>query len=260
MPEQCVVLLAGPGPSTNMVFHGLRTGLPGDVHLVSVLEQPVSRRVLLRRRVRRLGVLEVTGQLLFMATILPLLRMRSGRRLEEIKREHGLDDGPIGTVLHHVPSVNSPEAVELLQELDPDVIIVNGTRIIGRKTLESINVPIINTHAGITPAYRGVHGGYWALAEGRPDLVGTTVHRIDEGIDTGAIIDQVTFPVTPSDSFVTYPFLHTAAGLPILLNAVRAALKGEVANRDPDPSLPSALRYHPTLWGYVRNYVKHRAR
>jgi folate-dependent phosphoribosylglycinamide formyltransferase PurN len=35
-----------------------------------------------------------------------------------------------------------------------------------------------------------VHGGYWALAENNPQLVGTTVHFVDTGIDTGEVIEQ----------------------------------------------------------------------
>ncbi len=52
-------------------------------------------------------------------------------------------------------------------------------------------------HAGITLRYRGVHGGYWALAEQHPEWVGTTVHLVDPGIDTGGILAQSTFERVP---------------------------------------------------------------
>ena len=104
-------------------------------------------------------------------------------------------------------------------------------------------------HAGITPAYRGVHGGYWALAEGRTDLVGTTIHLVDEGIDTGGVIEQASFSPTEADTFVTYPYLHTAAGLPPLIEAVRGILRGHAAcapralesDHAPTPLPPHAL-------------------
>jgi folate-dependent phosphoribosylglycinamide formyltransferase PurN len=110
---------------------------------------------------------------------------------------------------------------------------------------------VLNTHAGITPLYRGVHGGYWALAEGRPELAGTTVHFVDEGIDTGRIVDQAFIQVTPDDSFATYPYLHVAAGLSILIPAVERTLAGTLEPRGPRDALPSRLRTHPTLWGYL---------
>ena len=40
-------------------------------------------------------------------------------------------------------------------------------------------------HAGITPQYRGVHGGYWAVVNNDPEHCGVTIHFVDKGIDTG---------------------------------------------------------------------------
>ena len=87
--------------------------------------------------------------------------------------------------------LNTEEGRALLNQLNPDLIIVNGTRIISKKTLESVHSTFINIHTGITPAFRGVHGGYWAVATGKKDLFGTTVHYVDPGVDTGGIIEQV---------------------------------------------------------------------
>ncbi|HEX6640974.1 MAG TPA: formyl transferase, partial [Thermoanaerobaculia bacterium] len=193
----------------------------------------------------------VAGQIAFMLLVEPWLRARGRERIAEIERTHGLDESPIAEPVLHVASVNSDEARAAIRAARPAVVVVNGTRIIGRATLAAIECPIINTHAGITPQYRGVHGAYWALAEGRPDLVGTTVHFVDPGIDTGAVIAQRTFEPTPADSFATYPSLHTAAGLPLLIDAVRDALRGELKAAPPRADLESRLRHHPTLWGYL---------
>jgi phosphoribosylglycinamide formyltransferase-1 len=243
-----VVLLASEGVSSRMVFNALRARFP-EVH--AVVESPVSRGTLARRRLKKLGALTVAGQLAFMALARPWLRRRAAARIREILREHGLDDSPFPPSVTRVPSVNGDEARAALRALDPAVVVVNGTRIIGRETLAAVRCPVLNTHAGITPLYRGVHGGYWALAEGRPELAGTTVHFVDEGIDTGRIVDQAPIAVTPADSIATYPFLHTAAGIRILLPAVERALAGTLQPRTHDTELPSRLRTHPTLWGYL---------
>jgi hypothetical protein len=243
-----VVLLAGDAPQTNTVYHALAREV-SDVRVI--VEAPVPRAELVRRRMKRLGFVCVAGQLLLVGGWLPLLRRSAGRRIEQICREYGLDESPIPVPVTRVPSVNSPEAREALHAADPTVVVVQGTRIIGQETLTCVDAPFINMHAGITPAYRGVHGGYWALSEGRPELAGTTVHLVDEGIDTGSIVAQATFTVTPADSFVTYPYLHLAAGLPILVRAVRALLDGAL-QLDPSRSvLESRLHSHPTLWSYT---------
>jgi folate-dependent phosphoribosylglycinamide formyltransferase PurN len=244
-----IVLLAVAGPSTTAVYHALVQRF-GTVHLI--LEDRVPRRQLLWRRVRRLGPITVLGQLLFMGLVLPVLRRRSAARLREIRAAAGFSDAPVPQAhTTCVRSVNSAEVRELLRRLQPTVVVVNGTRIIGTETLESVAAPFINMHAGITPAYRGVHGGYWALNEGRPDLVGTTIHLVDTGIDTGDILGQATFEVGPEDSFVTYPYLHTAAGLPLLIRTIEEALDGHISAVPAPAGLTSRLRTHPTFWQYL---------
>jgi methionyl-tRNA formyltransferase len=241
-------MLAEDGPSTRMIWHALR-GRWADVPVI--LEAPVSPLALLRRRVRKLGPATVAGQLAFRAAIVPALAAAAARRRRNIVREHRLDESPIDGEVIAVPSVNDPEARAQLRRLEPAVVVVNGTRILGPETLGCVAAPFINTHAGITPFCRGVHGGYWALADGRPDLVGTTVHLVDAGIDTGKVLGQATFRPTPEDSFATYPVLHTAHGIPLLLEAVAAALEGRLAPRAPITDAPSRLRSHPTAWGYL---------
>jgi phosphoribosylglycinamide formyltransferase-1 len=244
-----VVMLATDGPSTRIVYHALAADFPG---LRVIVEEPVSRSLLLKRRARKLGVLPVLGQVAFMGAVLPVLRRAGAARVEAIRREYELDESPLPEdAVVRLASVNSPEARERLRALSPRVVVVNGTRIIGRETLRATDAVFLNLHAGITPAYRGVHGGYWALAEGRPELVGSTVHLVDEGIDTGTVVEQATFTPSSADSFATYPYLHTAAALPALKRAVRAAMDGTLRTRPAPAGLESRLRHHPTAAGYL---------
>lgn len=214
----------------------------------------------MRRRLRRLGLATVAGQLAFLGLAVPTLRWSARGRIREIYRQHGLQNSPPGAVAARVSSVNSAEARTLIQQYQPNVVVVNGTRVISHATLAAITCPIINMHSGITPLYRGVHGGYWALAERRPELAGTTVHLVDRGIDTGTILGQARLQITRRDSFVTYPHLHTAAGLPVLLNAVQRALEGCLSPSAGIPELESRLRYHPTLWGYLYRRLRYGVR
>ncbi len=59
-----VLLLAGPGPSTWIVANALASE---HAELTVVIEQPEPRAVFLRRRVRKLGLPAVAGQVLFQA-------------------------------------------------------------------------------------------------------------------------------------------------------------------------------------------------
>jgi phosphoribosylglycinamide formyltransferase 1 len=246
-----VVLLAGPGEPTHIVFHYLAAHF-ADV--VVVMEQPVPRITLARRRAKRLGWATTLGQVAFVVVALPLLRRRARTRIHTIMAGSGLDSSPVADV-RHVASVNAPETTALLRGLEPSVVVVNGTRIIADAVLRAVPCPFINIHAGITPRYRGVHGGYWALAEGRPDLMGTTVHLVDAGIDTGGVLAWAYFAPARTDTIATYPYRHLADGLPLLVAQVERVLAGETLSRSgsgPEGAdAESRLRWHPTLWGYL---------
>ncbi|MGO8870411.1 MAG: formyl transferase [Acidimicrobiales bacterium] len=245
-----VVLLAGPGDTTDIVANYLRRRVPD---LEVVVEDPPSRIRLARRRAARIGWPTVVGQILFVTLALPVLRRMGRNRIGRIVRDAGLDATPFGGTTH-VTSVNDPATVDLLRGAQPSVVVVNGTRIIAPRVLDAVDCPFVNTHAGITPRYRGAHGGYWALAEGHPELVGTTVHLVDQGIDTGGVLARATFDTAPDDSIATYPYLHLAAGLPLLAAQVGRALAGEPLTPVVEDVPPGGTRLylHPTLWEYLR--------
>jgi folate-dependent phosphoribosylglycinamide formyltransferase PurN len=247
------VLFAGPGDSTNIVYNYLASRF-SDV--VAVVERPVPRMQIARRRAKRLGWLTVSGQMAFVGVGMPFLQWRARGRVAQILENAGLDTTPISDQ-KSVQSVNSLETLTLLQGLEPAAIVVNGTRIISSAVLSSVDSTFVNTHAGITPRYRGVHGGYWALRDHRPDLVGTTVHLVDPGIDTGGVLAQGTFESGPDDSMATYPYLHLACGLPLLGDCVQKIVDGGIPKQveSLDESGDSTLRWHPTLWGYLRGRV-----
>ncbi|MEX2140288.1 MAG: formyl transferase [Pirellulales bacterium] len=252
MTQPCIVLLAGEGTPTCMVYHALRRRFGSAARLEVILERPVSRLHLLKRRAKRLGLVPVLGHVLFMMLAVPLLRFQGRQRIEAIQALYGLDDSVIPEPVLRVASANSAVVVERLRALSPSVVVVNGTRILKPEILSATGAPFINMHAGVTPAYRGVHGGYWALADGRPELVGTTIHLVDEGIDTGDIVKQVIFTPTAADNFATYPYLHIAMGLPALLDAVQAILSHQRPALCAPQTRISRLWHHPTLWSYLK--------
>lgn len=247
-----LVVLGRERESTRIVVNHLRRERP--VHAV-VLEDAPLPMSLIRQRVRRWGWARVAGQVAFQAGVLPLIRRSSRERRKRIACEHNLDDTPIdGLPLRRVASVNSTETIACLGRLAPDVVVVSGTSIISTTVLETLDALFLNVHAGITPTYRGVHGGYWALAQRDPDHFGVTVHSIDRGIDTGPVVSQQRIRPTSADSFATYPLLQLAAGLPLLSNAIAAFESQTLAYRWPEG--PSRQWSHPT----VSEYLRYRAR
>ena len=54
-------------------------------------------------------------------------------------------------------------------------------------------------HGGYLPDYKGNHCIFFAYYERALEKVGSTIHLVAAGVDTGAIIDKLTVPVTAED-------------------------------------------------------------
>jgi folate-dependent phosphoribosylglycinamide formyltransferase PurN len=246
MPAGEVVLLVVDNGLCRIAARRLAAKFPD---LKIIVEQHVPRRSLVRSRLKRFGLAHTAGQLAFIA-FSRCLRRAAAARIAELIAAEGLDpQWPSGAELIEVTSVNAPDTIARLQQLQPKVVLVVGTRIISRRVLASVAAPFINYHDGITPKYRGIHGGYWASAEGDLANFGVTVHLVDPGIDTGEVLYQARLRPSVQDNYATFSYLQIAAALPLLERAAQDALAGTLTPQTVD--LPSQLWSHPTLWGYV---------
>ena len=77
----------------------------------------------------------------------------------------------------------------LLDFLKSDVYIVFGSSYIKGELADFlVEQHAINIHAGVSPYYRGTDCNFWALFDGNPHLVGTTIHLLSKGLDSGPIL------------------------------------------------------------------------
>lgn len=251
-----IAILAIRGRSTNILVNFLKAEFRGD-ELFLIVEKPVSRVSLLKGRVRKLGYLKTGGQLLFMALIIPLIKMRSKQRTERIREAYRLNFKPVDVCINHqVDSVNDAEVVAALDGFAPDVVLVNGTRIIKPHIFSGRPYRFVNTHAGITPMYRGVHGGYWSRWNNDSSNFGSTIHYIDAGVDTGTPLAYCRTEPTDEDTFATYPLIQQAVSLD--------PLKGIIQSISQDVEIPTAVSdspfsrqwYHPTIWEYFSGMLR----
>jgi folate-dependent phosphoribosylglycinamide formyltransferase PurN len=137
---------------------------------------------------------------------------------------------------------------------NPDAVVVFGTRIIKEKILNACNAPFINMHMGITPLYRGVHGGYWALACNDAEHCGVTVHLVDKGIDTGSVIEQRIIHIQKNDNFITYPYIQFGEGIELYSKALKMIDEHCLKTKTVD--LPSKIWSHPTIMEYMKFRIK----
>jgi hypothetical protein len=247
-----IILLLGHGESSKYLYHALKYEF--NISAIAI-ENQSSRLDLVRRRIKKLGFLKVIGQLLFMFIIPPYLRSISKQRINTLKQHYKFEEQAIPEhLIHPLPSVNSVFGLNFLKEQNPDLVLISGTRIISKQILDATSAVFMNIHAGITPAYRGVHGAYWALANNDADRVGVTVHLVDKGIDTGDVLYQKKIGLTSNDNFLTYPLIQLGEGILLLKKAINDFLKDDLHNIKIDKS-QSALWYHPTLLFYLKRRI-----
>ena len=73
--------------------------------------------------------------------------------------------------------------------LKSDIYVVFGSSYIKGSLIDFlISQKAINIHAGVSPYYRGTDCNFWALYDDNPHLVGTTIHLLSKGLDSGPML------------------------------------------------------------------------
>ena len=81
----------------------------------------------------------------------------------------------------------------------PDLIISAGfMKLVGKPFLDAFGGRFLNTHPALLPSFPGTHGARDALAHG-VKIAGCTVFIVDDGVDEGPIVAQVSVPVADDD-------------------------------------------------------------
>jgi methionyl-tRNA formyltransferase len=142
---------------------------------------------------------------------------------------------------HHIPrrevqSVNKPDFVDWLKGNQIDVVVsIAFPKILKQPLLSTPPKGCINYHTALLPRYRGRMPLFWALLNGEPE-VGITVHEMDEGIDSGAIIAQERVGVEPSDSLHDLYIKTTQRGAGVLVKAIQMLAADDPTRLVNDPA------------------------
>jgi folate-dependent phosphoribosylglycinamide formyltransferase PurN len=129
-----------------------------------------------------------------------------------------------------VEDINGADAVAFIERHRPDLILVNGTQLLREPVLalaERTRFGILNLHTGLSPYSRGGNCNLFMLLEGRPEMVGVTVHYIDRGIDSGDIVRTEQVPLRPDDCYETIDVRTFAVGIDATIDAAKAVVRGD---------------------------------
>ena len=130
--------------------------------------------------------------------------------------------------------VRAEEFVKVLEKIAPDIIVVAAFgQIISKEILELPKYGCINVHASLLPAYRGAAPIQWAVINGDKES-GVTIMQMDEGLDTGDMIDKVVVPIEKEETGGSLFDKLSIAGAKLCVK-VMADLEAGVAGRISQP-------------------------
>ena len=142
---------------------------------------------------------------------------RGNKLLQTPVKEYALAQG---LTVYQPQKVKTPEFVELLHELQPELIVVAAFgQFLSKEILELPQYGCINVHASLLPKYRGAAPIQYAIIKGEKES-GVTIMQMDIGMDTGAMLDKV---VVPIEENTTMGELHDALreqGAALLLQVI----------------------------------------
>lgn len=112
--------------------------------------------------------------------------------VKELALEHGI---PV-----YQPKTLKGEYSDVIADLKPDMIVVVAYgRILPKAVIDVPQFGCLNLHVSLLPQYRGAAPIQWSLINGDKQT-GVTVMHIDEGLDTGDIIDVLPIDIEPNET------------------------------------------------------------
>lgn len=134
-------------------------------------------------------------------------------------------------------SVNTPEGVAGLKELNPELLVVAAYgQILSREVLTSAPHGGVNVHASLLPRYRGAAPIARAIANGETKT-GVTIIRMTVGLDAGEMLAQAAVDIGPEETSGELETRLAPLGAKLALEVISQIKKGTAKGIKQDPAL-----------------------
>ena len=164
--------------------------------------------------------------------------------VKECALRHGL------TVLQPLKA-RSPEFVDEIKAINPDVIVVVAFgQIIPSEIIHMPKFGCINVHASLLPKYRGASPIQWTVLDGC-EYSGVTTMLMDEGIDTGDILETATVKLDEKETGGSLFDRLSLVGAKLLVETLDKAEAGQLHPVKQDDSQSSYVRMMDKSFGLM---------
>lgn len=139
----------------------------------------------------------------------------------------------VKAIEHSIPiyqpnSVRTGEALEILKKINPDVIVVVAYgKILPKEILDLPKYGCINGHASLLPKYRGSAPIQWCILNGETET-GVTTMLMDEGIDTGDILETATVNIWEDETAEELFERLSVVSADLMISTLEKLGKGEI--------------------------------
>lgn len=235
-----VVILAGNQPN--------QKGLCNQIAEVCEVSAVVLSRNIARKKPSFQGQMQLLANSAGNVLVGNSLKQAWLRILEEYERQFPeYPDVP----LINVANVNDQETLDALDKYAPDLVVVSGTNLVGKRVIKKAEerLGITNLHTGLSPYVKGAPNcTNWCLATCAFHLIGNTVMWLDAGIDTGAIIatEQTQLDGTESLLDLHRKVLHH--GNDLYVRVLKKLAAGERLPRVPQNSIAQGQTFYNKDW------------
>jgi methionyl-tRNA formyltransferase len=147
------------------------------------------------------------------------------------------------------PERHDEVLLQKIKSLKPDLFLsVYYRKIFSPSFLDVPPLGTVNIHPGKLPHYRGPVPTLWALLNGGKEI-GITLHYVDAGADTGAIIAQKIIPIHTSDTGASLNSRAMRVGAALMLSRISSLLRSRVKNKK---QIRTAGSYYGPFRGSLR--------
>lgn len=155
-----------------------------------------------------------------------------------------------------VENINSDEAFQFTNNIQPDLILVSGTRLVKEKMLSiQPSIGILNLHTGLSPYIKGgPNCTNWCLATKQYHLIGNTIMWIDLGIDTGNILTTEFTPLNGNESLDVLHMKVMEHAHDLYVRAVRYLSTGQKQSV-PQKEIAKGTTYYTKQWTLQQKFA-----
>ncbi len=128
-----------------------------------------------------------------------------------------------------VEDIHAADSLQAIREFEPDLGLSLAAPILRRPLFSIPKHGTINLHKGKVPDYRGMPPAFWELWNGESS-VGCTVHRVDDGLDTGEVIRETSIDRQRFSTLRGLQHRLDEVGVDLMREAVQDILDGRLAS------------------------------